>query len=208
MLLTAFVITYGVIAASILTLVLVGRTQVPIFQQWLSYSPLNIFWIAWITLVVASGGMIAMMIFPGADGQSGWGLLKFDGAFTGAEWRLANEINTQVLVLCFTTAALINHPPAITELYLTLKHPGEVAGFFPRNLSLRDRTITLVLANLNSIFMYPLTFSTWMLEMDVRPVWYTVVFLPLSFGCGIAAGVFAACRGTRDRGKATQGTDP
>jgi len=137
-----------------------------------------------------------MMLFPGADGVMGWGMLKYDGAFKGAVWTAANEVNTQIIVLLFTMAALVNLPPALTEMFLTFSHPNDVGRLFPRPVTLRERRTFLVFANLNAIFMFPLTFSTWMIPVERRPFIYTAIFLPLSFGCGIAAGSYLACAGT------------
>jgi len=134
-----------------------------------------------------------MMLFPGADGVMGWGMLKYDGAFKGAVWTAANEVNTQIIVLLFTMAALVNLPPALTEMFLTFSHPNDVGRLFPRPVTLRERRTFLVFANLNAIFMFPLTFSTWMIPVERRPFIYTAIFLPLSFGCGIAAGSYLAC---------------
>lgn len=133
-----------------------------------------------------------MMIFPGADGVMGWGMLKYDGAFKGATWVAANEVNTQIIVLLFTIAALVNQPPALTELFLTFSHPHEVHRLFPRPITMRQRRIFLTFANLNAIFMYPLTFSTWMIPVERRPFLYTAVFLPLSLGSGIIGGIYLA----------------
>ena len=44
----------------------------------------------------------------------------------------------------------------------------------------------------NCVFMYPLTFSTWMIPVSRRPIYYTAAFLPLSLGSGIAAGIYLA----------------
>lgn len=135
-----------------------------------------------------------MMLFPGADGAMGWGMLKYDGALRGPVWKAANEINTQVIVLLCTLAALVNQPPALAELYLTYSHPREVGALFPRAaVTMRQRRTFLVLANLNALFQYPLTFSTWMLPAERRSFAYTIVFLPLSFGFGAAAGAYLAC---------------
>jgi hypothetical protein len=133
---------------------------------------------------------IAMMIFPGADGVMGWGLLKYDGAFKGPAWIAANEVNTQIIVLLFTMSALVNQPPLISELFLTFSHPDEVDRLFPRTITLQQRRVFLALANCNCIFMYPLTFSTWMINVARRPFLYTAMFLPLSFGSGIIAGIY------------------
>lgn len=122
----------------------------------------------------------------------GWGLLKYDGAFKGPTWIAANEINTQIIVLLFTMSSLVNQPPLTTELFLTFSHPDEVDRLFPRPITLHQRRVFLALANCNCIFMYPLTFSTWMISVDRRPFLYTAAFLPLSFGSGIIAGIYLA----------------
>jgi hypothetical protein len=134
-----------------------------------------------------------MMLFPGADGVMGWGMLKYDGAFQGSVWTAANEVNTQIIVLCFTLAALVNQPPALTEMFLTFSHPEEVTTLFPRPIRMAQRRLFLTFANANCIFMYPLTFSTWMIPVERRPFWYTAIFLPLSLGSGIVAGAYLAC---------------
>lgn len=153
---------------------------------------------------------IAMMIFPGADGVMGWGLLKYDGAFKGPTWIAANEINTQIIVLLFTMSSLVNQPPLTSELFLTFSHPDEVARLFPRPITLSQRRVFLALANCNCIFMYPLTFSTWMIRVDRRPFLYTAIFLPLSFGSGILAAIYLAraTPGARDGAPASDAPSP
>ncbi|KAG8465941.1 hypothetical protein KFE25_005511 [Diacronema lutheri] len=187
------VLTYGVIVVSLSLLGAFAHLRFALFRQWLA-QPINRFWFVWIQVVVCSGGSIAMMLFPGADGVMGWGMLRYDGAFRGPVWIAANEFQTQVIVLCFTLAALVNHPPAIAEAYLSCSPSTEadVARIFPRPLTLAQRRTFLVFANANCVFMYPLTFSTWMIPVERRSFVYTAVFLPLSLGSGIAAGIFLA----------------
>lgn len=186
------ILTYGIIIGSLSLLAGITYMRFALFRTWFA-EPLNRwFWFPWLQLVVCSGGSIAMMLFPGADGVMGWGMLRYDGAFTGPAWIAANEVQTQIIVLCFTAAALVNQPPALTELFLTFSHPAEVGTLFPRPLTMAQRRTFLALANANCVFMYPLTFSTWMIPVERRPFWYTAIFLPLSLGSGIAAGIYLA----------------
>lgn len=190
-------LAYGIIIGSLSLLGVLAHARFAPFRAWLA-APINVFWFAWIQLVVCSGATIAMMLFPDplADGSPmGWGRLKYDGAFKGPAWIAANEIQTQIIVLCFTLSALLNHPPVITELYVSYSHPAEIERLFPRpRLTMAQRRAFLLLANANCVFMYPLTFSTWMIPVERRSFLYTAVFLPLSLGSGIAAGVYLALR--------------
>ncbi|OQR88120.1 hypothetical protein ACHHYP_07549 [Achlya hypogyna] len=123
------------------------------------------------------------------------------------------EVCSQILNGCFTLSALVTQPMRLYMLcrVATNTKPAAVQAWFPAlPIAFRDKpgrdasavpvkTIlhVLLVLNFNCLFQYPITAVMWGYNYHVRPAWVIGVFLPLSFGCTIAAGVWQYRLGER-----------
>lgn len=173
--------------------------------------------LGWLLLVVVSGAIVFMMLCPSpADGEMGWGALRFDGP-GGTTYETWMEVNSQILNSLFTLAALVNQPERCTQLFLLFRHPaalglgldGSVApkpaeagaaaapALFPApHMDRAERLRVLLLLNLNCIAQYPIAAVHWCLRPEglggARPPLVVAACMPVSFGAAIAAGVLEA----------------